>query len=226
MKHHRIKDTVLALGAAIALFGIMADPTTAQEADASLTASPDSVVNLRSGPGTDFAVVSTGLPGEAVTILETHQKEGSSWHRVQFEGSGTVGWARADLVLEGGIPVSDRCHGELAAARAELNAVPEGFLRAIYIGYDEQAPANRPVSLLFFLGGPGQASVLSSPQFMLSLSQEVIDDCGSISSVRFGSDSSGWHDIYGLVGGEVTGFTCVGLHPEQELEWGEFFCEP
>ena len=67
--------------------------------------------------------------------------------------------------------------------------------------------------------------MLSSPQFMLSLSQEVIDDCGATSSVRFGSDNSGWHDIYGLVDGDVTGFTCVDLYADRQLEWGEYFCE-
>ncbi|NJN20876.1 MAG: hypothetical protein HC812_06380 [Leptolyngbya sp. RL_3_1] len=60
---------------------------------------------------------------------------------------------------------------------------------------------------------------------MQRLSQTVIADCPSVSSVRFSSDSSGWHDIYGLVDGEVTGFTCVSLYVDRELEWGEFFCE-
>ena len=53
----------------------------------------------------------------------------------------------------------------------------------------------------------------------------MIDDCGATSSVRFGSDNSGWHDIYGLVDGDVTGFTCVDLYADRQLEWGEYFCE-
>lgn len=222
-----LRRMALVLGAALAVMGAIPRPLLAQEAPqaATLTASPDSSVNLRSGPSTSFAVVHTGFAGDAVTILESHLGESSTWHRVQFEASGAVGWVRADLVLKGGIAVSDRCHSVLATARGELNAVPDGFLRGIYLGYDEQAPADRPVSILFFLGGQGQASVLSSPQFMLSLSQEVIEDCGATSSVRFGSDNSGWHDIYGLVDGEVTGFTCVELYADRDLEWGEYFCE-
>lgn len=195
-----------------------------EQQSGTLTATPDSSINIRSGPNTAFAVIHTGVAGDAVTILESHLGESSTWHRVQFEISGAVGWVRADLLLKGGVPVSDLCHGELSAVRGELNAVPEGFLRGIYIGYDEQAPADRPVSIGFVLGGPGQATVLSSPQFMLSLSQAVIEDCNTISSVRFSSDSSGWHGIYGLVDGEVALFACVEPAGYRALEWGEYFC--
>lgn len=225
MNYNRIKDATLALSGAITLMGMVSGLALAQDNAATLTASPDSAVNLRSGPSTDFAVVHTGVAGDAVTILESYGEEGSTWYWVQFEDSAAMGWVRADLVLNGDVVVSDRCHEELAVVRSELTAVRNGFLRAIHIGYNDLAPADRPASLLLALGGSGQASILSSPQFMLSLSQEVIQYCSAISSVQFSSDSSGWHDIYGLIDGEVTGFNCVELQGDLELNWGEYFCE-
>ncbi|NJN20875.1 MAG: SH3 domain-containing protein [Leptolyngbya sp. RL_3_1] len=138
---------VIGLGLAVVASG--SGMALAQTGPDTLTAAPDSVINIRSGPGTHFAVVGEGYTGDPMTILASHFTETSTWHRIQLQNAGDTGWVRGDLILSGGIPVSDRCHGALATARGDINRVPGGFLRNIYIGHNNLAPGERPLSLSF-----------------------------------------------------------------------------
>lgn len=196
-----------------------------------LTAEPGSQINVRTGPGSQHPAQHYGLAGDRVAILgSAFEPCGSTvscreWHQVRFLQSGAVGWVRGDFLVQGTPPLSDACHRQLAEERTRLNGVRNGFLGAIYLASSGVSPyRDRPHEMTFRLGGQGQASVLSSPQFMRNMGDRLIQACGSVSAVRYASDASGWHDIYGLINGQVTGFTCVDIDAARDLRWGEYYC--
>ncbi|MCD8486591.1 MAG: SH3 domain-containing protein [Desertifilum sp.] len=198
-------------------------PSMAQDAAARLTANSGAQVNIRSGPGTNFSLLHYGYAGDSVRILETNRGQNGTWHRVQFTQSGARGWVRSDFLLQGSADVSTSCHAEITKVRDRFNNMPNAFLRSLSIERDSLAPGNRPMAIAFSIGGRGQDDILSSGRMLLSLSQGLIRECGNTSAVRFHSDSSGWHEVYGLVNGTVRGFTCRG-DDGQRLRWGEFNC--
>lgn len=223
----------LLLGVGLGLNG--GQPWTTPVAQANelgaLTAEPGSRINVRTGPSTQHTAQHYGLAGDRVAILESaFEPCGSAlscrqWHRVRFLQSGAVGWVRGDFLVQGTPPLSDGCHRQLAEERNRLNGVSNGFLSAIYLAPSEASPyRDRPHELTFQLGGQGQESVLSSPQFMRNMGDRLIQSCGSVSAVRYASNASGWHDIYGLINGQVRGFTCVDLDLARDLRWGEYYC--
>lgn len=67
---------------------------------------PDSRINFRSGPGTQYQRLGYGLVGDQVYILASSPPEadyekdsqGYIWYRVGFPESGAKGWMRADLL--------------------------------------------------------------------------------------------------------------------------------
>lgn len=206
--------------------------TVAQANDMGLlTADPESQVNVRTGPGTRYRTQHYGLAGDRVAILDSAFETCDSplscrqWHRVRFVQSGAVGWVRGDVLVQGVAALDGTCHRQLAEERTRLNNVSNGFLSAIYLAPEPISPyRDRPYELTFQLGGMGQESVLSSPQFMRTMGDRLIQACGSVSAVRYASNASGWHDIYGLINDQVTGFTCVDMGLSRDLRWGEYYC--
>lgn len=196
-----------------------------------LTAEPGSRINVRTGPGMTHTAQHYGLPGDRVTLLESAFEPCNSplscreWHRVRFPQSGAVGWVRGDFLVQGSAALSEGCHSQLAAERDRVNGVRNGFLSAIYLAPSPESPyRDRPNEITFQLGGAGQESVLSSPQFMRNMGDRLIQRCGTVSAVRYASNASGWYDVYGLINGQVTGFTCVDMDSSRRLRWGEYYC--
>jgi len=59
---------------------------------------PQAWINIRSGPGVQSSVVSTGMPNMPVLVLqESAGSDGFTWYRVRL-GNGAEGWVRGDLV--------------------------------------------------------------------------------------------------------------------------------
>lgn len=59
---------------------------------------PQAWINIRSGPGVQSGVVSTGTPNTPVLVLqESAGSDGFTWYQVRL-GNGAEGWVRGDLV--------------------------------------------------------------------------------------------------------------------------------
>lgn len=224
----------LLLGAGLGLGqGLVGIGLTAQANDLGmLTAEPGSRINVRTGPGTGYAARHYGLAGDRVALLNSALEacgrgmDCYPWHRVRFLQSGAEGWVRSDFLIQGTAPLGDRCHNQLAAERSRINTVNQSFLSTTYFDPSDLSPyRSRPHELTLMIGGQGQETVLSSPQFMHNISDRLIQHCETVSAVRFASNNSGWQDIYGLINGQVTGFACVDIAPGQTLRWGEYYCE-
>ncbi|AUC60189.1 Serine/threonine protein kinase [Cyanobacterium sp. HL-69] len=57
------------------------------------------VKNIRSGPGTAYGVVGSGVTGEGIDILDSgYDSGGYLWYRVYHPASGVTGWMAAQLV--------------------------------------------------------------------------------------------------------------------------------
>ncbi|CEJ46702.1 serine/threonine protein kinase [Umezakia ovalisporum] len=55
--------------------------------------------NIRSGPGTDYGVVGTGLTGQPIEILgRDYDRSGYLWYQVYHPSSGITGWIAGQLV--------------------------------------------------------------------------------------------------------------------------------
>ncbi|QQE64646.1 SH3 domain-containing protein [Leptolyngbya sp. BL0902] len=197
----------------------------------SLTAEPGSQINIRTGPGTRFVAQHYGIAGDRVVILESAMEacgaalDCPQWHRLRFEVSGAVGWVRSDFVVRGPVALSETCHRQLAAERSRLAAVNQSFLDTTFLDPSDRSPhRDRPHEMTLMLGGLGQTTVLSSPQFMGQMGNRLIQNCQTVSAVRFASNNSGWQDVYGLINGQVVGFTCVDTDLNRALRWGEYYC--
>ena len=64
-------------------------------------------INLRSQPTANSRAVGYGLPGDRVNLLqcvEDRDTAGSdlNWCKVQFPGSGAIGWIRSDFIIFSG----------------------------------------------------------------------------------------------------------------------------
>lgn len=67
---------------------------------------PDSQINVRSGPGTEYSAPHYGLVGDRVTILRGNvdgfaiatDRRGNRWVKVEFVRSKARGWVRRDFV--------------------------------------------------------------------------------------------------------------------------------
>ena len=75
----------------------------------------DSRINLRSGPGVEYAKVGYGLVGDRVFVLTQgppevdyeKDSEGYGWYRVGFPRSGAKGWIREDFLQVKCSPIND-----------------------------------------------------------------------------------------------------------------------
>lgn len=194
-----------------------------------LTATQGSQINIRSGPGTQHPSLHYGVVGDRVSILQT-QNESSldiprPWHRVRFVESGAIGWVRGDFLIKTTTLVSNTCHQSLAQAKTQINNVIDSFSEGIILQENSLSPfSTRPNEIGLILGGLGQSSVLSSAQLMENISDHLIQNCESVSSVRFGSNNSGWHHVFGLINDRVQSFDCIDAGPGNQLRWGQYFC--
>jgi hypothetical protein len=98
-----LPDTMPGQNVTVLLFGDVSlqNAVEADEPAAILNATASSGVNLRGGPGTDYAVVGGLSVGDVV--IADGRNEANDWLRVQFDNNG-IGWVFAPLVtLDGDI---------------------------------------------------------------------------------------------------------------------------
>ena len=87
-------------------------------------------------------------------------------------------------------------------------------------------PEGRPRQYAFGMSGSAVEAVMSSGVLLDNLATQIIDNCNSISSVRFAQWGSGWFWVFGLMpNGEVEFFECPEDHFHgggyRDLVWGE-----
>ncbi|NJL21175.1 MAG: SH3 domain-containing protein [Leptolyngbyaceae cyanobacterium SM1_3_5] len=56
-------------------------------------------VNVRTGPGTEYAATAYGLVGDRIQVIgQAFSRSCDTWIQVRFSVSGHVGWVRADFI--------------------------------------------------------------------------------------------------------------------------------
>jgi hypothetical protein len=96
-------------------------------------------------------------------------------------------------------------------------------------------PAERPLGLIFAMGGYGRGisadteAILSSPVMMEAIATRIIEQCPSISYVAFAANNSGWRVPFGVINGSVEGFRCMDepnhrIRARQSAQWGFYDC--
>lgn len=195
-----------------------------------LTATQESQINIRSGPGIEHRSLHYGVVGDRVEILDS-QRENSSdiyslrWHQVRFIESGAVGWVRGNFLIQTNDSVSNACHQSLSQVKTNVNNVRNAFLYGIKVENNSLSPVRgRPNELVLMVGGPGEDSILSSGELMQNISEQLIQNCGTVSSVKIASNNSGWHHVFGLINNRVQSFECIDAGPGNQLRWGQYFC--
>jgi hypothetical protein len=94
------------------------------------------------------------------------------------------------------------------------------------LGYKDY-PENRPLGYNVWLSSKGAVDVMSSRAFLTDISTQIISNCQSISSVRFGQYRTDNVVIYGLMkNGKVEPFECISPGPEatRKLRWSKHIC--
>jgi hypothetical protein len=195
-----------------------------------LTTNQGSQINIRSGPGIQQSSLHYGVVGDRVEILDS-QRENSSdiysrrWHRVRFVESGAIGWVRGDFLIQTPNSISNACHQSLFQARNNIINTQNAFLYGLKVENNSLSPVRgKPNELVLVVGGPGEDTLLSSGELMQTLSEQLIQNCGTVSSVRIASNNSGWHHVFGLINGRVQIFDCIDAGPGNTLRWGQYFC--
>jgi N-acetylmuramoyl-L-alanine amidase len=115
----------------VLLFGEVEIANAVGEPAPTLNVAASGNINVRGGPGTSFAVISSLQAGDAVTA--DGRTEDSAWLRVQLDDGGP-GWVFAELVT----------------AEGDANALS---VRAA----DDTTPAFRPMQAFYFRSGIGSA---------------------------------------------------------------------
>ncbi|MEN9520213.1 MAG: hypothetical protein RLZZ381_2801 [Cyanobacteriota bacterium] len=86
-------------------------------------------------------------------------------------------------------------------------------------------PQNRPDALGFTMQGASVGSVLTSPVFMNSIAEKVINNCNSISMVTFGVNGTDEAETFGLMPNQkVQLFECPSYIEDiytHNYKWGE-----
>ncbi len=195
-----------------------------------LTANPGSQINIRSGPGIEYSALHYGVVGDRVEILDSQHENSSDpygrrWHRVRFVESRAVGWVRGDFLLQTNESFSNACHQNLSQTTNNINNIRNAFLSEIVVRNNSLSPVQgRPNELVLVVGGTRQDVILSSGDFMQNISESLIQNCETVSSIKTASNNSGWHHVFGLINGRVQAFECVDAAPGVKLKWGQYFC--
>ena len=85
-------------------------------------------------------------------------------------------------------------------------------------------PINSPLGVVIQMEGQATADVLSSDQFMTSVSTGIIQQCEPVSLVDFDMNETDWTVVYGLVDGTIVQFECLTPGPGPDAKWGQEFC--
>lgn len=71
--------------------------------------------------------------------------------------------------------------------------------------------------------GTATDSIMNSPKFMKSIANKIIDNGGSVNSVTFALNNSGWKYSIGLLpNGKIDFFECLDNNEDnRKLIWGQ-----
>ncbi|MFK0735602.1 MAG: hypothetical protein ACFKPT_05050 [Gloeotrichia echinulata GP01] len=131
------------------------------------------------------------------------------------------------------------CRGAIANAKTRVQRIPNVLIEQVWTRNNNElysnVPTGRPLEYIFYLTGPkrngliveaGIKKIENSPQFIKGISQEIINNCSSVSSVSFGSVlAPGCSITFGLMSdGAVKAFQDVDASDGRQLKWGESFC--
>lgn len=120
-RFHLLRHVALAFVVILAL--VMGSAPLAAQSNNTVGSVNSSIrLNVRSGPGTSYAVISRLDPGASVTILGAN--DGGDWLRIALDGASGEAWVAAAYIAQGNTPVET---GEAApqppAASAALTGV-------------------------------------------------------------------------------------------------------
>jgi hypothetical protein len=117
-----------------------------------------------------------------------------------------------------------QCNATLRAARSRIETGRDASVDSIRrLSADNGYPPNRPVMLQLVIGGSAGSSIMSSPQFMRSISIDIINSCSDVSAVEFGLNGTGWSNVFGLTGETVEQFKCYDAGTPRP-GWGYQVC--
>jgi hypothetical protein len=103
----------------------------------------------------------------------------------------------------------NQCNTTLRAVKSRIKTGRDTSVDSIRrLSADNGYPRNRPVMLQLRIGGSAGSSIMSSPQFMRSISTGIINSCSDVSAVQFNLNQTGWTDVFGLIGEKVENFKC------------------
>lgn len=127
-----LPDTVPGQNAIVLLFGDSEIYAAAEEAAPTINISANGGLNVRSGPGTNYAIITALTSGDTVTA--DGRNADSSWLRLQLE-DGRIGWVFAQLVE------------------------PESTTDTLMVRTaDDTSGSLRPMQAFYFRGGVGSAA--------------------------------------------------------------------
>ncbi|PSB01106.1 hypothetical protein [Merismopedia glauca] len=117
-----------------------------------------------------------------------------------------------------------KCAAAISRAKAKIKSVRNVRIPEVrsfdisdqYISF----PSRRPRGYLFAIDGKGASTIIASSNFLIAISQNIINNCQSVSLVWFGYYSSDVIDVYGLMpNGKVKAFE-RDFSPKGKLRWG------
>lgn len=119
-------------------------------------------------------------------------------------------------------PVPEACRDAILNAETRISDVPNTALVDIdVVTAPDGHPPDRRALMRFVAGGPGSGVILTSPEFMQTISTAIITGCEIVSVVEFALDESDGIEQFGLIDGEVKRFDCVEAG---EPTWGYQRC--
>jgi hypothetical protein len=124
-----------------------------------------------------------------------------------------------------------KCSAAISRAKAKISSIRRARLREVrsfdiseeYINF----PSGRPLAYSFGIVGvedrPGRPSPIPA-RFFTETSQDIINNCKSVSLVQFGEYQTDLIIRFGLMrNGKVKHFKCDDSRPER-LNWGYQYC--
>ncbi|MFM2060639.1 MAG: hypothetical protein RLZZ507_309 [Cyanobacteriota bacterium] len=91
--------------------------------------------------------------------------------------------------------------------------------------HDKSYPQNRPFSYEFGLRGAATESILNSDKLLTIIAKDIIDNCPSISMIKFGEYATDHGGAIGLLrNNKVEPFECVDPGENIKLSWGQIVC--
>lgn len=120
------------------------------------------------------------------------------------------------------------CETAIAATRSQIlqgrTLSLDGMSSDLSAEYDTY-PGDRSQGYIFRLAGASAESVMNSPQFLTTLSNNIINGCGSVGAVSFNLSGTGLTRTFGLLESGVAEFQCLPPGGSSRTRpWGYIYC--